>query len=193
MGDDINPKYHETSNNNIYESKKKDSRSQFFRNTKKYLKKFLKYFSISVIAIIVIYFIVFFIKKNSLKSLEKPRVWKDSTISFEVTLTTSFRYDDIWDEQGMLLYKIYLEGDTNKYNYNNYDGSQKIVISFLDKEDFMINQREILMSDFIHIIDNDNNNETIGFSKRGSWFSDINDYKLYNSIDVSWNVKFESK
>lgn len=161
------------------------------KSVKRHIKKISKYVLITIVGIVTIYFIAFFIRENSLKSLEASKYWTDSIPYFKINLTTSFRSNYVWDDRGRLLYQIYLEADTNKYRYNTYDKSGKIIISFLDAQGFKIDQYDLSIGDFTRIIDN--NDEVIGFSRKDSWYVSIKDLESYNSIDVSWTVSFKDK
>ncbi|MFH1528370.1 MAG: hypothetical protein ABIG69_17330 [Bacteroidota bacterium] len=177
--------------NEVSKTEDNISKELISQRVKKYIKKFSKYILITIIGIIAIYFIAFFIKENSLKSLEASKYWTDSIPYFKINLTTSFRYNDVWADRGRLLYQIYLEADTNRFRYNTYDKSGKIIISFLDAQGFKIDQYDLSIGDFTRIINN--KDEVIEFSRKDSWYVTIKDLRSYNSIDVSWNVSFEKK
>jgi hypothetical protein len=175
----------------ISKTEQKFSKESISKKVKKYLKNFFKYSLITIVVIIALYFITFFIKENSLKSLEASKIWKDSIPYFNITLTTSFRYNNVWDDDGKLLYQLSLEGDTTKFKYNNYDSNGKIKIGFFDAEGFKIDEYELTMRDFTRLVNN--KDEIIGFSRKDNWYVSIKDLKSFNKIGVSWTVSFEKK
>lgn len=194
MEEEINPKQNNSDGESLdkkSELEQKHLKSSILQKTTKVLKRVLKYFLITVVGLVVIYFIVFFFKENSLKSLEESKKWVDYIPYFKINLTTSFRYNNVWDDGGRLLYQINLEADTNKYNYDKYDNWGKIIISFLDAEGYKIDQEELSIGDFTRIINE--KNKVIGFRKKDGWYVNIKDYKSYTNIDVSWTVSFEKK
>lgn len=180
---------------NIKESKINGSLIQshkepFSKNIMKNLKRILKYLLISVTLIIVLYFIIYYLRLNSLESLEKTKSWSYYIPYFKINLETSFRYSKIWDDDGEILYKINLEGDTAKFDFDNYDKNGSITINFLDNEGFKIDEYVLSIDNFLSIVPN---GKRTGFIKRDNWSTTTEKYKSYKSIDVSWTIHMLKK